>query len=84
MKISSVRAVIVGGLATGVLLFFFLVSALGANIPSRVNAASGETSDNCEVFATINGVDKYRCDDWDYGVVCYGEVNGMMWCLPKL
>lgn len=70
-------AMVVGWMLSGLLLM-----ALSSD--SSVSAASGETSDNCEVFATINGVDKYRCDDFDYEVVCYGEINGMMWCLPKM
>lgn len=73
-----------------IVIFLFLLFGTAGTLtylipsPMQLVEASGETTDNCEVFATINGHDKYRCDDFDYSVVCYGEEVGMLWCLPKL
>lgn len=43
--------------------------------------AAPETSSNCEVWATVMGEDRYRCDDTDYGNVCYDRPSGMLYCL---
>lgn len=49
--------------------------------PAQAAVATPVTSDNCTVYATVNGEERHRCVDEDYENVCYERPGGMMYCL---
>lgn len=79
---------LLGRIATTLVIgLFFTFVAIGAvtvftDISGGVVAAADpETSANCEVFATVEGEDRYACDDFARGYTCYDRVQGMTFCV---
>lgn len=66
------------------LIITVVLAAVGAVTlftPSPVVSAAPETSSNCEVYATVEGVDRYACDDFARGYTCYDRAQGMTFCV---